>query len=161
MPSTRTRSALATGFVALVPLLLAAQQPATKPAMDKMSMVKAMGSFRGAEGHQSAGTYTIEEVGGKFVLAVSEDFSVDRGAPDAYVVLSSGAKVGKDKAVWLGKIKSYTGAQTFEIPAGAKLDGLTTVVLWCRRYSATIGTAGFDPAGLVHDTMDKIKNPKP
>ena len=63
------------------------------------------------------------------------------------VVLSPGAKVGKRDAVWLGKLTSHGGAQSFTIPAGAKLEGL----------NATIGTASFDPSGLLHGMKDKMK----
>ena len=168
MKPTLTRLALAAGLALALPLTAIAQQPADtgmkkdamgmkKDAMgmkhDAMAMVK--GTFAGADGHQTSGSYEIVEVDGKHVLKTSADLSVDPGAPDVYVVLSNGPKVGKKNAVWLGKMTSHMGVQAFTIPAGAKLDGKNTVVLWCKKYSATIGVADFDPSTLMHDAMKK------
>ena len=82
---------------------------------------------------------------------------MDRGAPDVYVVLSKGPRVGKENAVWLGKLKSHTGTQSFAVPDKASLEGLDTVVLWCKKYSVPIGVAAFDPAGLMKDRMMEKK----
>ncbi len=125
---------------------------------DEMAMALAKGTFVGADKHLASGSYEIVSVDGNHVLRTSADLSVDPGAPDVYVVLSSSATVGKKDGVWLGKLGSHTGAQSFAIPAGAKLDGLTQVVLWCKRYSATIGTASFDPSGVTGAMMDKMKS---
>lgn len=150
------RATLAMGLLALVPTLLAAQQPKAPSAMDKMDqMAVAKGTFVGADGHPVAGSYQITKMAGQLTLTTSADFSVDPRAPDVYVVLSNAAKVGKDHAVWLGKITGHTGAQIFVIPAAAKLEGMNQVVLWCKRYAATIGTASLDLAGLMHDSMEK------
>ncbi len=161
MSFSRKWAAFSFIVAAAVPALLSAQQAKPKPAMDKMeSMDHAMmavtkGSLSGAGDYQAAGTYEIVDTDGKLVLTTSADFVVDRRAPDIYVVLSDGAKVGKEKAVWLGKIKGHNGAQKFAIPAGTKLDGLTTVVLWCKKFSITIGTASLDAAALMKGAMMK------
>lgn len=125
---------------------------------DEMAMALAKGTFAGADKHLASGSYEIVTVDGKQVLQTSADLSVDPGAPDVYVVLSSSAKVGKNDGVWLGKLGRHTGAQSFAIPTGAKLDGLTQVVLWCKRYSATIGTASFDPSGVARAMMDQMRS---
>ncbi len=147
-----------------LPALASAQQPETKDKMKKdgmmheeTAMALAKGMFAGADNHVASGSYQIVMVDGKPVFQTSADLSVDPGAPDVYVVLSPGPKVGKKDGIWLGKLASHTGAQSFAIPADAKLDGLTTVVLWCKKYSVPIGTAAFDPSGLKHGMMDKMK----
>lgn len=156
------RSALAAGMAALVPALLVAQNTAGARVMDKMDHpAMAKGDFVGDDGHRATGSYQISEVGGKLMLTTSDDFNVDERAPDVYVVLSNLAKVGKENAIWLGKIKSHEGVQSFEIPVNAKFDGLTTVVLWCKKYAVTIGTARLDAAGLMHDAMNKDAMKKP
>lgn len=159
-----TRAVLTAAMAVALPLGAHGQDP--KDTMkDKMKdrammqdgMALATGTFAGADKHPVAGSYQIVTVDGKEVLQTSADLSVDPGAPDVYVVLSPGAKVGKKDAVWLGKLTSHSGAQSFTIPAGAKLEGLTQVVLWCKKFSATIGTASFDPSGLMHGMKDKMK----
>ena len=168
----------AVGLAAALALSAGAQSPPPKDKMEGMkkdmmkkdamgkemgamgkesaSMSLAKGEFSGADGHKTSGSYEIAKIDGKHVLTTSQDMLVDADAPDVYVVLSNGPKVGKDNAVWLGKMASHSGVQTFTIPTDVKLDGMTTVVLWCKKYSATIGVAPFDPAGLRHGAMDKM-----
>jgi hypothetical protein len=159
-------AAVTAGF----PLAVAAQQPADrmkdKPMAGEMAMPLAKGTFAGADKHLAAGSYEIITVDGKYVLRTSADFSADPGAPDIYVVLAPTPKVGKKDGVWLGKLASHTGAQSFTIPVDAKLDGLNLVVLWCKKYGVAVGTAAFDQAGLKTGMMDKPKptmmdKPKP
>lgn len=138
---------------------VAVSLPATVSAQVAMALAKGM--FAGADNHVASGSYEIVMVDGKAVFQTSADLSVDPGAPDVYVVLSAGPKVGKKDGVWLGKLTSHTGAQSFMIPADATLDGLTHVVLWCKKYRVPIGTAAFDPAGVKHGMMDKMKSDQP
>ena len=161
MKSMVTRLAVAVSFAAALPIAAGAQADAgmKKDAMDMkhdaMTMALAKGTFEGADGHPTTGSYEVVAIDGKHVLKTSADLSVDPRAPDVYVVLSNGPKVGKEKAVWLGKLTSHMGAQTFAIPADVKLDGTNTVVLWCKKYGVTIGVAEFDPTALMHDRMGK------
>ena len=152
MKPTVTRWALAVGVVMVLPLTVAAQAD-TGMKKDGMAMAKAKGTFAGADGHKASGSYEIVDMNGQHVLQTSADLSVDPNAPDVYVVLSNSPKVGRNNAVWLGKMTSHMGVQTFTIPKDAKLDGMTTVVLWCKKYSATIGVAEFNPSGLMADAM--------
>lgn len=174
MKRSVTRCALVAAMAMALPHAARAQQPAPRDKMEEMKkkdamkkdamglekgamgMAMAKGEFSGADGHTTSGSYQVVEANGKRMLKTSDDLSVDPGAPDVYVVLSNGPKVGKENAVWLGKMTSHTGAQWFEIPASAKLDGMTMVVLWCKKYSATIGVAEFDAAGVMHGAMDKM-----
>ena len=43
--------------------------------------------------------------------------------------------------VRLGELKATHGDQNYEIPAGADLDGLRSVVVWCDRFDVAFGTA--------------------
>ena len=158
MTTALTRLTLTASLALGLPLAVGAQ------AKDKMAdkdmkmdhgemMALVKGDFAGASGHTSSGSYQIVKEGGKLMLHTSADFAVDDGAPDVYLVLSAGPKVGKDKAVWLGKLTSHMGEHSVEVPASAKLDQLDTVVLWCKKYSATIGVAPFDAAALAKAVM--------
>ena len=119
-------------------------------------MALAKGEFTGVGGHASSGSYQIVKEGGKLMLHTSADFAADEGAPDVYLVLSAGPKVGKDKAVWLGKLTKHMGKHSVEVPASAKLDQIDTVVLWCKKYSVTVGVAPLDGAALAKAAMHKM-----
>jgi len=153
-------------FFGLAVAPLAAQQTDAmgkdKDAMAKDGMMKdhdamAMaphGTFAGAEGHKAKGSYEIATAGGKTQLRLGRDFSVEKG-PDVYVVLSPGAKVPTQGALFLGKLTRFDGAQTFDLPAGTDLGAFTHVVLWCKKYSVPMGTAALTAGGAMMDKMDK------
>jgi hypothetical protein len=111
------------------------------------------GTFAGADGHKAKGSYEIVRTGDKTQLKLGSDFSVDKG-PDVYVVLSPGARVPASGAFYLGKLKQFSGAATFDIPPGTDLAQFTHVVLWCKKYSVPMGTAAL-AAGDHMDTMEK------
>lgn len=45
-------------------------------------------------------------------------------------------------AVNLGRLKGNLGDQNYEVPADVDLDGLSTVFIWCDRFSVVFGAAG-------------------
>ena len=108
-------------------------------AMGKDAMKAPGGMFAGAKGHTAAGDVTIETVNGAQILTFTKDFALDK-APDAYVVLS-GSDMSDAKSLTLGKLKSFTGAQSYVIPVGTDLSAYKNVVLWCRKYAVTLAIA--------------------
>lgn len=108
-------------------------------AKDKMAMAP-HGVFTAAEGHKASGKVEVVTANGKSQLRLGNDFSMERG-PDVYVVLSPAAAMAKSGTTRLGKVKRFSGAQTFDIPAGTDLSAATHVVLWCKKYNVLMGTA--------------------
>ena len=70
--------------------------------------------------------------------------------PDLHVWLTdrpSGGEWGSyddGRYVRLGELKANRGNQNYEIPAGARLEGLTSVVVWCDRFDVAFGTAAVE-----------------
>jgi hypothetical protein len=101
----------------------------------------ATGRFESLE-HQSSGVASVVRMpDGKHVLTLTE-FETSAG-PDLRVRLvigdtSNGASKG---AIDLGALKGNRGDQQYELPAGADLTRHTTVVIWCRAFSAPFGKA--------------------
>jgi hypothetical protein len=120
---------------------------------DKMmghDMMGPHGMFSGGNGHQTTGSYMIAAADGKQWVKLGADFSLDN-APDAYVVLSPTDKGGDRKALNLGKLKSFKGAQAYEIPAGTDLAGFGKVIIYCRKYNVTLGIADLAaPGEMMH-----------
>jgi hypothetical protein len=50
------------------------------------------------------------------------------------------------KWVELGRLKGNQGDQVYTIPAGTNLDRLTSVTIWCKRFSVSFGAAGLTAA---------------
>ena len=110
----------------------------------------ARGGFVDAE-HGTTGTARVVELadGRRFVRL--EDLATSDG-PDLHVWLSdqpSGGEWGSyddGRYLRLGDLKATHGNQNYEIPADARIDRMTTVVIWCDRFNVAFGTAPVDLA---------------
>jgi Electron transfer DM13 len=51
-----------------------------------------------------------------------------------------------DWYVELGPLKANRGNQVYDVPAGTDLTGLTSVTIWCVRFSVSFGAATLRPA---------------
>lgn len=91
--------------------------------------------------HSASGTATIVKTDKRNVLKF-ENFSVTNG-PDLFVYLSPN-EAGQDlgEFVSLGKLKNNSGDQVYELPDN--VDQYQTVVIWCRAFNVTFGTASLD-----------------
>jgi pentapeptide MXKDX repeat protein len=118
-------------------------------AMDHGMAMLPHGTFAPVGGHRAAGTFAFADEGGRTVLKLDSDFSVE-GAPDLYVVLSAGDGLSPG-AVFLGKLSKFSGAQTFEIPSGTRLQDFNHVVLWSRKDKVALGAASLAAGGgMMH-----------
>jgi hypothetical protein len=108
----------------------------------------ASGPSRSLE-HATTGSATLVQLpdGGHAVQFEALDTS---DGPDLYVYLSDKSSDSAEAAFGsgftsLGKLKGNQGNQVYAIPAGASLDTVRSVVIWCLRFSA-----GFAVAPLEH-----------
>lgn len=116
--------------------------PSSTPAAPH---VLSKGTFVSQE-HTTTGTASLVKLpDGGLVLRLEKLASSD--GPDVKVWLSN-QEAGGDwfkyrsgKWLDLGPIKATHGNQNYVIPAGADISGLTTVVLWCDRFSVAFGSA--------------------
>jgi hypothetical protein len=123
------------------PPIVAAQVspgPGASPAPDTNGRT---GSFSGAdEFHFGSGTARlIETAPGVFTVRL-QDFAV-RNGPDLYVYLSPSADGYADGSVELGRLKADTGNQNYEVPAGADVTGVRSVVIWCKQFAVLFAAA--------------------
>lgn len=98
----------------------------------------ASGSFKGAKGHTTTGSVTVTEQGGKLVIKLGSNFSLD-GAPDPYVSLGNGSRPVKGGTA--GILTKLKGAGTYSVPATAITKGAKEVVIWCKKYAVPLGVA--------------------
>jgi electron transfer DM13 len=123
--------------------------PAPAPAPPKGPTALASGPFRSLE-HETTGSATLVRLadGGHAVQFEALDTS---DGPDLYVYLSDKASDSAESAFGtgytsLGKLKANQGNQVYAIPADADLDGVRSVVIWCRRFSAGFAVAPLERA---------------
>ena len=96
------------------------------------------GTFKGASNHVTTGSVSVSESGGKVVIKLGKNFSLD-GAPDPYVALGNGSKPLKGGLVAV--LKSNTGAQNYSIAATPALSKASHVIIWCKKFAVPLGVA--------------------
>ena len=75
-----------------------------------------------------------------------EGFKTSNG-PDLHVWLSEKKaggnwfKYGGGRKAQLGELKANQGNHNYAIPADVELDGLHSVVIWCKRFHVAFGSA--------------------
>jgi len=99
------------------------------------------GMFEGADDfHFGRGDALVIKTEGGHVLRF-ENFSV-RNGPDLYVYLSRDATGHRvEESLNLGRLKATDGAVNYEVPSGMDLDGVKSVVVWCRQFRVQFAVA--------------------
>ncbi len=94
--------------------------------------------------HPTKGTVRVVKEGNKHFLEFDNQFSTVRG-PDVTVVLHKannvGLKLNENDYLTLAPLTNLTGTQRYEIPAGTNLSEYESVVIWCRQFNVTFGSA--------------------
>jgi hypothetical protein len=149
----RRVGALALGAVAITALVLAYFEPQklfiddrVAEALPTAATVKTLsaGTFRSYE-HATTGRARIIATAGGGRYVRFEDFETSNG-PALKVYLSAAPASGPgdsfdDRFVDLGDLKGNVGSQNYAIPAGVRLDGYRSVVVWCKRFSVAFAAA--------------------
>ena len=105
----------------------------------------ASGEFVSQE-HETSGTATILELPDGSRTLRLEGFETTNG-PDLHVWLSEKSaggnwfKYGGGRKAQLGELKANRGNHNYAIPADVELDGLRSVVIWCKRFHVAFGSA--------------------
>ena len=108
--------------------------------------------FMGAQGQKASGDYALTEKDGKRRLELTDDFTV-AAAPDLYLVLANGS-TPDGKALYLGKLKQASGAQSFDLPKGKDLTGYTTLLVWSKKEKRAVASAKWHgTSGKMTDHM--------
>lgn len=90
----------------------------------------ASGNFAGRGRYEVSGTATLE--GRTLTLS---GFSSSRG-PDVFIHVGNG---GPDHRV--AKLKSFSGDQSYELPASIDPSSVSSVHVWCRAFGVNMGQA--------------------
>lgn len=122
-------------------------QPGASAPADATPALKelASGAFVTQE-HETSGTARILRLNRDAYVVRLEGFSTTNG-PDLHVWLSEETAGGNwfkyrnARSIELGALRANNGNQNYEVPAAADLDGIRSVVIWCKRFSVAFGSA--------------------
>ncbi|NJL21536.1 MAG: DM13 domain-containing protein [Leptolyngbyaceae cyanobacterium SM1_3_5] len=140
------------------PIATETSQPAAiAPPLAQAAPTELRGSFVDGE-HPTRGMVQIVTQGGGRILELDEAFATSTSGPDLFVILHRlpdvigsttppAYPIQEGDYVVLAPLRSYTGAQTYEIPDNINLDEFRSVAIWCRRFNATFGAATLEPQG--------------
>ncbi|WP_262391467.1 DM13 domain-containing protein [Nocardiopsis sp. CNR-923] len=108
-------------------------------------VVLAEGDFVSQE-HGTSGTVAVLELSDGSRHVRLEDLATSDG-PDLHVWITD-QEAGGDwfkyrdgRYVTLGELRGTHGSANYEIPADADISGMTSVVIWCDRFSVAFGSA--------------------
>ena len=108
------------------------------PDPEPAAPVVRSGNFESLNGYSVSGDVQLIVNGDERQLVFSDDFSSSIG-PDVLVYLSKNDGGALSDPISLGPIQSFTGAQTYTLPENS--DEYSSVVIWCRAFSAAFGAA--------------------
>lgn len=100
------------------------------------------GRFRGID-HEAAGTATVYEQDGSYVLRFEDDTEIQNG-PDLYVwLLAEPDYEGgtPEEYLDLGLLKGTVGGQNYPLPAEFDPELHQTVLIWCLRFAVPFAAA--------------------
>ena len=150
--TSRTDSAPATSHESHGDKKMMAGEEAHDHMHDPMAMGDPIfsGAFQKGE-YDAAGTFNIRKDGDMAKLYLSEDFATNPGAPDLYLAIGNTANPIADKEhpypldegeyVTVAELTSATGAQDYELPADIDLSENSSVIIWCKKFNATMSYA--------------------
>lgn len=100
------------------------------------------GSFQTAA-KPTQGNVQVKSIDGKQYLELDANFATGNG-PQVEVLLHRASvpeSYDSSDYVSLGEIKSFQGAQWYEIPEGINVNDFKSVSIWCRDFNVTFGYA--------------------
>ena len=98
------------------------------------------GEIQGLNGYRASGSVALTtNTDGSLQLEFSDNFSIQNG-PGLYVYLSNSSN-GVAGGIELGDLRSTSGADTYEIPAGVAINDFDFVILYCKPFGVGFGTA--------------------
>ncbi|WP_150239100.1 DM13 domain-containing protein [Nocardiopsis quinghaiensis] len=115
------------------------------PAEESGPVVLGEGGFLTQE-HETSGTATVLELADGSRHVRLTDLATSDG-PDLHVWITDQeaggdwSKYRDGRYVALGPLKGNEGDANYEVPAEADLGGMTSVVIWCDRFSVAFGSA--------------------
>lgn len=112
------------------------------PAVFSVTSHVRMGTFvtRTGSGHPVQGIATLaQESNGSLTLSFGTNFS-SAGGPDVRVYLSTTNTVGSN-SISVGRLKTFSGAQSYLVPSGVQLNTYEWVIIHCVPFNITFGYA--------------------
>ena len=103
-------------------------------------VVTATGAFGSHNSYTVTGTAAVVTQPDGSRQLVLQDLMSDNG-PDLQLYLSPVTGGEVDGGVKLGPLKGNIGTQAYDLPADVDLGQVSTVVIWCERFSRAFGSA--------------------
>lgn len=114
------------------------------PTLAQANTVLASGEFVTiTPGEDTEGSAEIIQVGTQIQVRLAENFSAIEG-PAVRLLLHKQNRPESytaDNYVRLGDLKSFKGAQVYDIPSGINWQDYPNVVVWCEKFNVTFGSA--------------------
>ena len=95
------------------------------------------GSFTGASDHITTGEVSVIKTASGYQVVLEDSFTFD-GAPDPKLGFG---KNGYDASTQFSVLKSNSGKQVYQLPAGFDPSQFNEVWVWCEKFNVPLGVA--------------------
>lgn len=95
------------------------------------------GTFKGAGGKKSSGSFDIIKKDGKTLIRLKSNFRLS-SVPDPKLAFGNGRY---KKGTIYAKLKKFKGAQTYVIPSRLNPASFKQVWIWCEKFSVPLAVA--------------------
>ncbi|MCA0908101.1 DM13 domain-containing protein [Ruegeria marisrubri] len=96
------------------------------------------GTFEGRSNHVTSGSVKLVKDGGRYIVELGDDFSLD-GGPDPRVAFGKDGTYAPDTK--LGALLNLTGSQSYAVPPTMDVSGYNEVYIWCEVAGVPLGVA--------------------
>jgi len=119
-----------------------ASLPISVEVTSNASATQRSGTFRGNSSYNVTGGVTLQQQGSALKVVFEDNFRSSNG-PQLGIYLAKNAPgvLTTSNSVSLGTLKSTTGKQEYNIPAGVKLTDFDFVVVYCIPFNVAFGFA--------------------
>ncbi|MEP6573364.1 MAG: DM13 domain-containing protein [Gemmatimonadota bacterium] len=117
-------------------------------AMHDDMMMGKPASFSATNGHGATGTVIVTGKSGMQKVEFSKDFTLT-GAPDPELVLASGDAPDAG-SLWVKKLSSSKGWQSYDLPASTDVSKFTKVLLWSKSHNTVVARADLATGEMKH-----------
>ena len=89
------------------------------------------------------GTMTLEDTGNGLILSLADDYQASSSLPGLYVYLTNNPNT-INNALEVGKVETFSGAHSFEVPGDVGLFDYSHVLYFCKPFSVKVGDGVFE-----------------
>ena len=108
-----------------------------------ISMMERMGELRTTSSYALQGSFILRSEDDQLVLDLESDYIASSSLPGLYLYLTNNPN-SVDGALEIGMVPIFSGAHSYEIPAGVELSTYDYLLYYCKPFGVKVGDGEFE-----------------